>query len=100
MPRNCLRSHRSTWLAVFAAILGWVAGPESMLILAQEAGNVAEPDPAEANAIVFVPEYNIVDCEAIKDKRKCRREREACLWINSESLCKKREQPISEHPGL
>ena len=65
------------------------------------AGDTGEAvDPADTNAIVFVPEYNIVDCEGITDKRKCRREREACLWINSEKRCAKREQPISDHPGL
>ena len=44
----------------------------------------------EDTALVFVPEYNIIDCEAILQKRPCRREREACIWIVSDKDCKKR----------
>ena len=87
-------------LVLAALLFVWMFDFNRPLAHAEETGAEVEPDPADANAIVFVPEYNIVDCGAIGDKRKCRREREACLWVNSESLCKKREEPISEHPGL
>jgi len=52
----------------------------------------------EDTALVFVPEYNIIDCEAILKKRPCRREREACIWIVSDNACKKRDTPIESNP--
>jgi hypothetical protein len=75
--------------------------PTILFFLALWLTSAQEPETADdPTALVFVPEYNIVECNKILKKRKCRREREACVWISSESLCKNREEPLSEHPGL
>ncbi len=80
-----------------AGVSPWAAAAAAA---AAEAPVEAAQEEEDATGLVFVPEYNVVECEKIQDKRKCRREREACLWVNSEKRCAKREQPISEHPGL
>eukprot|EP00457_Paulinella_chromatophora_P012580 gb/GEZN01012798.1/.p2 GENE.gb/GEZN01012798.1/~~gb/GEZN01012798.1/.p2 ORF type:complete len:109 (+),score=12.46 gb/GEZN01012798.1/:22-327(+) len=78
----------------------WRKAPISMLIFVSLLGHIfdllplvsAQRDGAEddENAVVFVPEYNEVDCAALTTKSACRKERSQCVWQRSEATCVKK----------
>eukprot|EP00808_Paulinella_micropora_P011394 g58263.t1 len=71
----------------FLLLLGLLALLGPALVEAQREGSADD----EASAVVFVPEYNAVDCAALKNKAECRKEKSQCKWERSEARCVKKE---------
>ena len=63
----------------------------SMLMHSAQANE--EMGSEEEKGVVFVPEYNIVDCTLLTKKSDCKRERKACEWTAAGGCHSKTKSP-------